>query len=94
VADVTTFTFQVEEDLKKAFKEATEARSARDADVLGDFMRDYVAQEKDTVDYDSWFRRKVGKAVDAANAGELISNDEIEAEFSALRETARKPSAR
>lgn len=94
MADVTTFTFQVEEDLKKAFTEATEAQHASDADVLRGFMRDYVKQQKSAVDYNSWFRHKVEKAIEAANGGDVISSDEIEAEFSALRDAARKSSAR
>jgi hypothetical protein len=94
MADVSTFTFQVEEKLKKAFKEATEARNASDADVLCDFMRSYVAQQDPSTDYDGWFRRKVEKAIDAADAGEVISGDEVESEFSALREAARKSSLR
>jgi hypothetical protein len=93
MTDVTTFTFQVEEDLKKAFSKATGTQHKSDAEVLRDFMRGYIDQQKDAADYDAWFRGKVQSAIDAANAGEVISSDEIEAEFSALRETARKSSA-
>jgi predicted transcriptional regulator len=95
MADVTTFTFEVEEDLKKAFSEATEAQQSNDADVLRDFMRGYVEQQRnDTEGYDAWFRRKVQAAINAANAGEVISGDDIEAEFSILRENARRSSSR
>ncbi|WJH41836.1 hypothetical protein N7E02_16455 [Aliirhizobium terrae] len=94
MADVTTFTFQVEEELKKAFSEATGAQHKDDADVLRDLMRGYIEKQKGAADYDAWFRRKVQAGIDAANAGEVISSDEIEAEFSTLRDNARKSSAR
>jgi len=94
MADVTTFTFQVDEELKAAFSKATEAHDISGADVLRDFMRGYVEQHETGSDYEVWFRRKVQKAIDAANAGDMVSGDEVEAEFAALRDAARKSSAR
>ncbi|SMF38698.1 hypothetical protein QTA58_07170 [Neorhizobium sp. CSC1952] len=89
-----TFTFRVEEELKAAFSEAAKAQDQSDAQLLRTFMRDYVRQQQETAEYDDWFRRKVQKAIDSANAGDLISGDDVEAEFAALREEARKSSAR
>lgn len=44
-------------------------------------------------DYDAWFRRQVQIGLDAANAGHLISNDEVEAEFARRRDAARLKAA-
>ena len=88
-----TFTFRVEEELKAAFTEAAKTHDQTSAQLLRKFMRDYVKQQQEAAEYDAWFRRKVQKAVDSANAGELLSGDDVEAEFATLRKEARKPSA-
>ena len=89
-----TFIFKVEEELKTAFSNAAKAQDQTEADVLREFMRSYVEQQYDAPGYDVWFRRKVQKAIERADAGDTISNDEVEAEFAALREDARKSAAR
>lgn len=88
-----TFTFRVEEKLKAAFTEAAKAQDQTSAQLLRKFMRDYVKQQQDAAEYDIWFRRKVQKAIDSANAGDLVSGNDVEAEFAALRDEARKSSA-
>jgi predicted transcriptional regulator len=88
-----TFTFRVEEELKAAFTEAAKADDQTSAQLLRKFMRDYIKQQQEAADYDVWFRQKVQKAIDSANAGDLLSEDDVETEFAALREEARKSSA-
>ncbi|MCQ1851821.1 CopG family ribbon-helix-helix protein [Neorhizobium galegae] len=88
-----TFTFRVEEELKAAFTEAAKADDQTSAQLLRKFMRDYIRQQQEAADYDVWFRQKVQKAVDSANAGDLLPEDDVETEFAALREEARKSSA-
>ena len=64
------------------------------AQLLRDFMREFVQlqQEKDT--HEAWFRRQVQRGLDSANAGELLSANEVEAEAEAWRaETRRKIAA-
>jgi predicted transcriptional regulator len=89
-----TFTFRVEEALKAAFSEAAKAQDQTGAQLLRGFMRDYVKRQKADADYDAWFRREVQAGVDSANAGNLISNDDIEVEFAARREASRQKLAR
>ncbi|MCJ9674797.1 MULTISPECIES: hypothetical protein [unclassified Neorhizobium] len=88
-----TFTFRVEEELKAAFTEAAKADDQTSAQLLRKFMRDYIKQQQEAADYDVWFRQKVQKAIDSANAGDLLSEDDVETEFAPLREEARKSSA-
>ncbi|WP_371412614.1 CopG family ribbon-helix-helix protein [Neorhizobium sp. T25_13] len=88
-----TFTFRVEEELKAAFTEAAKADDQTSAQLLRKFMRDYIKQQQEAADYDVWFRQKVQKAIDSANAGDLLSEEDVETEFAALREEARKSSA-
>ena len=85
-----TFTFRVDESLKEQFATAAKERDRTGAQLLRDFMRDFVRQQQEVATHDQWFRREVQKGIDAANAGEIISNEEVEAEAVAWREQVRK----
>ena len=86
-----TFTFRVDEGLKDAFSTAAKSRDRTAAQLLRDFMRDFVRQQLDAADHDAWFRRQVQVGLDSANAGDVISAEEVEAEAAAWRaETRRK----
>jgi predicted transcriptional regulator len=86
-----TFTFRVEGELKSAFTEAAKAHDRTGAQLLRDFMRDYVSRERNEQEYDSWFRRQVQAGIEDANAGRIVSASDVNAEFAARRaETLRK----
>ena len=68
----TTFTFRVEEDLKSEFSTAAKTRDRSAAQLLRDFMRDFVRQQQEAAEHDAWFRRQVQIGLDSANAGSLI----------------------
>ena len=81
------FTFRVDEGLKNAFATAAKSRDRTGAQLL----RDFVRQQQDASEHDVWFRRQVQAGLEAANAGDVISALEIEAEAAAWRaETRRK----
>lgn len=86
-----TFTFRVDDALKSQFAQAAKSRDRSGAQLLRDFMRDFVRQQQEAAEHDAWFRREVQAGIDSANAGELISADDVEAEAAAWRaETRRK----
>lgn len=85
-----TFTFRVEEALKAEFSSAAKARDRTGAQLLRDFMRDFVQQQQQAAEYDAWFRRQVQKGLDEANAGEVIPHEKAEARFATRREVARR----
>lgn len=86
-----TFTFRVDEELKNEFSSAAKSRDRTGAQLLRDFMRDFVKQQQETAEHDAWFRREVQIGLDAANAGDVVSAEEVEAEAVAWRtETRRK----
>lgn len=86
-----TFTFRVDEGLKDEFSTAAKSRDRTGAQLLRDYMRDYVMQQQEATEHDSWFRREVQIGLDAANAGDVVSAEEVEAEAVAWRaETRRK----
>ena len=85
-----TFTFRVDEELKARFSDAAKAHDRTGAQLLRDFMRNYVARQQDAAEYDAWFRRQVQIGLDSANSGDLISAAEVEAEAEAWRRENRR----
>lgn len=80
-----TFTFRVEETLKNEFASAAKARDRTGAQLLRDFMREFVQQQREAAEHDAWFRRQVQAGLDAANAGDLVPDEQVEAEAEAWR---------
>lgn len=85
-----TFTFRVDEDLKAEFSSAARSRDRTAAQLLRDFMRDFVRQQQDAVAHDAWFRKQVEIGLDSANHGNLIPADVVEARFAARRDATSK----
>ena len=67
-----TITFRVDEELKDEFSMAAKARDRTGAQLLRDFMRDFVRQQQDAAAQDALFRRQVQAGLAAAHAGEVF----------------------
>jgi len=66
-------------------------RDRTGAQLLRDFMRDFVSRQQEAAEHDAWFRRQVQFGLDAAEAGDLVPNEEVETEAAEWRaETKRK----
>jgi predicted transcriptional regulator len=85
-----TFTFRVDESLKDEFSSAAKARDRTGAQLLRDFMRDFVKQQQESAEHDAWFRRQVQVGLDSANAGRLVAAEDVEAEFATRRDETRR----
>jgi predicted transcriptional regulator len=85
-----TFTFRVDQALKTEFSTAAKARDRSGAQLLRDFMREFVQQQHEAVAHDAWFRRQAQIGLDSANAGNLIPAAEVEAKFAAKRAVTRR----
>ena len=85
-----TFTFRVDEALKSAFADAAKAHDRTGAQLIRDFMRNYVAGEREAAEHDAWFRRQVQIGLDSANAGRPVPAEEVEAEAAARRNETRR----
>ena len=85
-----TFTFRVDESLKNEFSSAAKARDRTGAQLLRDFMRDFVKQQQEAAEHDAWFRRQVQVGLDSANAGRLVTAEDVEAEFATRRDETRR----
>ncbi len=85
-----TFTFRVDKALKTEFSTAAKNRDRNAAQLLRDFMRDFVQQQQEATEHDAWFRRQVQIGLDSANSGNLIPAAEVEAKFAAKRAATRR----
>lgn len=85
-----TFTFRVDDALKSEFAQAAKARDRTGAQLLRDFMRDFVRQQQEAAEHDAWLRRQVQMGLDSANAGELLSSEEVEGEAATWRAEIRR----
>lgn len=82
-----TFTFRVEESLKKEFSSFAKDMDRSGAQLLRDFMRDFVKQQQEAASYDVWYQKQVQIGLDEANAGNLIPHEEVKSRFEAKRES-------
>ena len=80
-----TFTFRVEESLKQEFSSFAKEIDRSGAQLLRDFMRDFVKQQQEAASYDAWFQKQVEIGLDEANAGQLVSQEEVKSRFEAKR---------
>ncbi|HGT3442348.1 hypothetical protein VUS21_04220 [Pseudomonas aeruginosa] len=85
-----TFTFRVDEALKNEFATAAKARDRTGAQLLRDFMREFVQKQQEVAEHDAWFRREVQAGLDSASAGRLVPASEVEAKFAARRAATRR----
>lgn len=86
----TTVAFRVDEALKNEFATAAKARDRTGAQLLRDFMREFVQQQQATAEHDVWLRRQVQAGLESANAGRLVPAAEVEAKFAARRAATRR----
>ena len=85
-----TVTFRVDEALKSEFSSVAKSHDRNAAQLLRDFMRDFVRQQKEAEQQDLWFRQQVQLGLNSANAGRLISAADVQATFAAKRAATRK----
>lgn len=85
-----TFTFRVDDALKTDFAKAAKAKDRSGAQLLRDYMREFVHQQQEAAAHDAWFRQQVQSGLDAANTGDVISGDTVDTEAAAWREELRR----
>jgi len=75
------FTMKLEPELRDAFMAAAKAEDRPASQIMREFMRDYVQQNRD---YIAFLQRKVDAARADLAAGKVFSNEEVEAEMDLL----------
>ncbi len=79
------FTMKLEHDLRADFMAEAEAAHRPASQVIRELMREYVLRQREAREYDEFLRRKVEAGRGSLRLGQGLSNDEVEAEFSARR---------
>ena len=85
-----TFTFRVDDALKSQFSQAAKSRDRSGAQLLREFMREFVQQQQEAAEHGAWFRHQVQVGMDSANSGNLVPAAEVEAKFAARRAATRR----
>ena len=84
------FTMKLEPELREQFMAEAEASHRPASQIVRDMMRQFVQKQRESREYEEFLQRKVDIARSSMNAGEGLSNDEVEAEFAARRARAAK----
>ena len=82
MAKEAVFTMKLESELRDAFMAAAEAADRPASQIVREFMRDYVEQDRE---YIAWLQRKVDKAREAVAAGRGRPDEEVRADFAKRR---------
>lgn len=83
MAKEAVFTMKLEPELRDAFMAAAAAEDRPASQIVREFMRDYVRQDREYVEF---VRRKVERSRASIAAGKWRSAEEVEADFRRRRE--------
>lgn len=81
----TTVIVRVEGKLKAAFTSAAKAADRTASQLLRDFMRDYVNQQAEQAEYETWLRQKVKAGRKAVREGRVKASEDVETYFAERR---------
>jgi len=83
MAKESVFSLKLEPDLRADFMAEAEAADRPASQVVREFMRDYVRQQRAARAHDAWFRAEVeqGLAELEGPNTELVANEQVEAEW-------------
>ncbi|WP_415766102.1 antitoxin of toxin-antitoxin stability system [Pseudomonas sp. ZB1P45] len=84
------FTMKLEPELREQFMAEAEASHRPASQIVRDLMRQFVQKQRESREYEAFLQRKVDSARVSMNAGDGLTNDEVEAEFAARRARAGK----
>ena len=73
-----------------AFTTAAKTRDRSGAQLLRDFMRDFVRTQEQAAAHEAWFRSAVQAGLKAADAGDTVAAEDGKAEARAWRQSIRR----
>lgn len=82
------FTMKLEAELRADFIAEAQAADRPASQILRELMRDFVKQQRQARDYDTFLEKKVEIARTSVLGGKGLSNEEVEAIFAARRAAA------
>ncbi len=80
------FTMKLEPELRNSFMAATAAADRPASQVVRELMRDYIERHQQEQQYRDYLGRKVGLAKAQRDAGQYVTNADMEAQTAARRE--------
>jgi predicted transcriptional regulator len=81
MAKEAVFTMKLEPELRDAFMAAAAAQDRPASQIVREFMRAFVAQDRE---YVAWLRKKVERSRQDVAAGRVHSQEEVEARMDRL----------
>ena len=84
------FTMKLDAELRDAFMAEAAAADRPASQIVRQMMRDFIRQRQEERDYDAFYRRKVERALRSVEAGDVLSEEEVRAEFARRREALRR----
>lgn len=84
------FTMKLEPELRADFMAEAAAAHRPASQVLRELMREYVRQQQEAREYETFLRSKVEVARSSMRAGHGHSNEDVEAEFASRRAEAER----
>lgn len=88
MAKQSVFTMKLEPELRDEFMAEAEAAHRPASQVVRELMREYVQRQREAREYEAFLRGKVDAARRSREAGEGLSNAEVEAQFATRRARA------
>ena len=82
----STFTVRVSDELKEAFSEAAKVNDRTGAQLIREFMREYVQSAREKNEYEQWFKGRVEAGLQDIREGRVFSQMEVKARAHARRE--------
>lgn len=79
------FTMKLESTLREDFVAAAKASDRPASQVLRELMREYIRRQNESRAYDTYLAQKVERGRHNIRAGDVVSNEEVEAQFAARR---------
>lgn len=82
----STFTIRVDDQLKEAFAKAAKVSDRTGAQLIREFMREYVQSAREKAEYEQWFKSRVEAGLQDIQEGRVFSQIEIKSRAHARRE--------
>ncbi|WP_237886193.1 antitoxin of toxin-antitoxin stability system [Pseudomonas sp. PGPR40] len=79
------FTMKLEPELREQFMAEAEASHRPASQIVREMMRQFVQTQRESREYEAFLQRKVDKARASMRAGDGLTNEEVEAEFTTRR---------
>jgi predicted transcriptional regulator len=88
------FTMKLEPELRDAFMAEAEASHRPASQVVRELMREFIERQRQAREYETFLRVKVDAARAQVASGEVASEADVEARFSARRAALRVKAGR